>query len=173
MTMCKSALLKKSLLATTLSLLLTTPLLSQAVELVEVVGDYQIVKVVSSNVCFAAYNGKSTNDKEITFATYKTKAGERWQVAGYVDQENVTTKSDFLSMSFDDEVVLFRSIEFSNGQFVLPFTEDNELEKFTQRVESKKTLALSLKAQDDTIVIDLPELNKAREAMENCLAGIN
>lgn len=167
------AIIKSSLLATTFSVLIATPLLSQAVELVEVVGDYQIVKVVSSNVCFAAYNGKSTNEKEITFAIYKTKAGDRWQVAGYVDQKNAGAKGDFLNISFDDETVLFRSIDFSNGKFVLPFTEDTELESFTKRVDTKNTLVLSLKELDDSIVIDLPELRKAREAMENCLAAIN
>lgn len=173
MTISNPAMIKNSLLATTFSLLLATPLLSQAVELVEMVGDYQIVKVVSSNVCFAAYNGKSTNEKEITFAIYKTKAGDRWQVAGYVDQEKVTAKGDLLSISFDGETVLSRSIEFSKGKFILPFTEDTELENFTQLVESKNTLVLSLKDLDDTIVIALPELEKAREAMDNCLAGIN
>ena len=82
MTTCKSRLIKNSFLATTLSLSLTIPMLAQAVELVEMVGDYQIVKVVSSKVCFAAYNGKSAKDKDVTFATYKTKYGDRWQVAG-------------------------------------------------------------------------------------------
>ena len=172
MTTCKSRLIKNSFLATTLSLSLTTPMLAQAVELVEMVGDYQIVKVVSSKVCFAAYNGKSAKDKDVTFATYKTKYGDRWQVAGYVDYEKLNTKGDLLTLSFDEQRIFSRGIEFSKGKFALPFTEDADLENFTKLVESKKTLELSLRNLDDTIVITLPELGKAREAMDKCLEGI-
>ena len=172
MTICKSERLKSSLLATTFSLALATPMLSQAVELVEMVGDYQIVKVVSSKVCFAAYNGKSAKDKKVTFATYKTKDGDRWQVAGYVDYEKLSTKGDLLTLSFDKQRIFSRGIEFSKGKFALPFTEDADLENFTKLVESKKTLELSLKNLDDTIVITLAELGKAREAIDKCLDGI-
>lgn len=172
MTICKSERLKSSLLATTFSLALATPMLSQAVELVEMVGDYQIVKVVSSKVCFAAYNGKSAKDKKVTFATYKTKDGDRWQVAGYVDHEKLSTKGDLLTLSFDKQRIFSRGIEFSKGKFALPFTEDADLENFTKLVESKKTLELSLKNLDDTIVITLAELGKAREAIDKCLDGI-
>ena len=172
MTTCKSRLIKNSFLATTLSLSLTIPMLAQAVELVEMVGDYQIVKVVSSKVCFAAYNGKSAKDKDVTFATYKTKYGDRWQVAGYVDYEKLNAKGDLLTLSFDEQRIFSRGIEFSKGKFALPFTEDADLENFTKLVESKKTLELSLRNLDDTIVITLPELGKAREAMDKCLEGI-
>lgn len=171
MTNCKSGLLKNSLLAATLSLTLATPMLSQAVELVEMVGDYQIVKVASSKVCFAAFNGKSAKDKKVTFATYKTKDGDRWQVAGYVDHEKLSSKGDLLTLSFDKQRIFTRGIEFSKGKFALPFTEDADLENFTKLVESKETMELSLRNLDDSIVITLPELGKAREAMDKCLDG--
>jgi hypothetical protein len=171
MTTCKFGLLKNSLLATTFSLTLAIPMLAQAVELVEMVGDYQIVKVASSKVCFAAYNGKSTKDKDVTFATYKTKDGDRWQVAGYVDHEKLNTKGDLLTLSFNKQRIFTRGIEFSKGKFALPFTEDADLENFTKLVESKETMELSLRNLDDSIVITLPELGKAREAMDKCLDG--
>ena len=164
--------LKNSLLATTFSLLLATPIVSQAVELIDTVGDYQIVKVLSSSVCFAAYNGNSENDIKITYATYKTKAGDHWQVAGYVDQDAITSTGDLLSVSFDKEPLFARGIEFSNGKFAIPLTADGELTLFTELVESKQTLELSLKGHNDSIVIDLTELRKAREAIDSCLAGI-
>lgn len=170
--MTKSALIKNSLLTTTFSLLMATPLLSQAVELVEMVGDYQIVKVVSSKVCFAAYNGKSLRDKDVTFATYKTKYGDRWQVAGYVDHESLKAKGDLLSLSFDKKHLFSRGVEFSKGKFALPFTEDEDLKNYTALVESKTTLELTLRNLDDSIVITLSELGKAREAVDKCLSGI-
>jgi len=172
MTICKSRLAKSSLLTTVFSLFLTVPVVSQAVELVEMVGDYQIVKVVSSKVCFAAYNGKSTKDAKVTFATYKTKYGDRWQVAGYVDHEKLKTKGDLLSISFDKKHLFARGVEFSKGKFALPFTEDDDLKNYTKLVESKKTLELTLKNLDDSIVIELSELAKAKKAMESCLDSI-
>lgn len=171
MTTFKIKLLKTSLLTTTFSLFLAAPSLSQAVELVEIVGDYQIVKVASSKVCFATYNGKSTKDKNVTFATYKTKSGDRWQVAGYVDHQSLTAKGDLLSLSFDNEHLFSRGVEFSKGKFALPFTEDVDLKNYTDLVASKKTLELKMRNLDDTIVITLPELNKAKQAMDKCLDG--
>lgn len=172
MTTRKSAFIKNGLLTAAFSLSMVTPLLSQAVELVEMVGDYQIVKVVSSKVCFAAYNGKSIKDKAVTFATYKTKYGDRWQVAGYVDHEKLKTKGDLLSISFDKEHLFSRGVEFSKGKFALPFTEDADLKNYTALVESKQTLELTLRNLDDSIVISLSELAKAREAVDKCLEGI-
>lgn len=172
MTMRQSELTKVSLLATTFSLLLAAPFAAQAVELVETVGDYQIVKVESSKVCFAAYNGKSLKDKKVTFATYKTKYGDRWQVAGYVDHEKLNKKGDLLSISFDKEHLFSRGVEFSKGKFALPFTEDADLENYTKLLGTKKTLELTLKNLDDSIVITLPELSKAKAAIETCLEGI-
>ena len=168
----QSKLFKSSLLAATFSALLATPLLAQAVELVDTVGDYQIVKVESSKVCYAAYNGKSLKDKKVTFATYKMKSGDRWQVAGYVDYEALTKKGDLLSISFDKEHVLSRGVEFSKGKFALPFTEDADLENYTKLIETKKTLELTLRYLDDSIVISLPELAEAKVAIEKCLDGI-
>ena len=164
--------LKNSLLATTLTLSMAAPALTQAVELVEMIGDYQIVKVISSKVCFAAYNGKSAKGEDVTFATYKTKYGDRWQVAGYVDFEKLKTKGDLLTLSFDEQRVFARGVEFSKGKFALPFTEDDDLKNYTKLVESKSTLELSLRNLNDTIVIKLPELGKAREAIDKCLEGI-
>lgn len=172
MTTRKPTLIKNSLLATVFPLLLTTPIVSQAMELVEMVGDYQIVKVETSSVCFAAYNGKSAKQKDVTFATYKTTSGDRWQVAGYVDQENISAKGDLLNISFDNVNLFSRGIEFSGGKFALPFFEDKDLKAYTQLVESKKTLKLAFKNLDDSIVIDLTELGKARNAMDKCLAEI-
>ena len=171
MTMRKTGLVKNSLLISTLSLFLA-PAFSHAVELVEQVGDYQIVKVESSKVCFATYNGKSSKDKKVSFATYKTKYGDRWQVAGYVDHETLKAKGDLLSLSFDNEHLFSRGVEFSKGKFALTFTEDDDLKNFTKLVETKATLELKLRNMDDTIVITLPELAKARAAIDKCLEGI-
>ncbi|MDB4223909.1 hypothetical protein N9850_09060 [Granulosicoccus sp.] len=54
----------------------------------------------------------------------------------------------------------------------IPFFEDKDLKAYTQLVESKKTLKLAFKNLDDSIVIDLTELGKARNAMDKCLAEI-
>ena len=172
MTMHKYELIKTCLLSTTLSILLAAPFTAQAVELVETVGDYQIVKVEKSKVCFATYNGKSLKDKRVSFATYKTKYGDRWQVAGYVDHEKLSTKGDLLSISFDKEHLFSRGVEFSKGKFALPFTEDEDLENYTKLLDTKKTLELTLRNLEDSIVITLPELAKAKAAMDTCLEGI-
>jgi len=168
----KYELIKTCLLSTTLSILLAAPFTAQAVELVETVGDYQIVKVEKSKVCFATYNGKSLKDKRVSFATYKTKYGDRWQVAGYVDHEKLSTKGDLLSISFDKEHLFSRGVEFSKGKFALPFTEDEDLENYTKLLDTKKTLELTLRNLEDSIVITLPELAKAKAAMDTCLEGI-
>ena len=69
----------KHQLLTTLctALWLTAPAFAQSVELVETAGDYQIMRVVASKVCYAVYNGKSADGSNVTFATYKTSDGDR------------------------------------------------------------------------------------------------
>ena len=160
---------RNCLSAALLSASLILPAASHAVELIETIGDYQIVKVASSKVCFATYNGKSTKGKNASFATFKTIYGERWQVAGFVDHEELKANGELLSLSFDKQHIFSRGVEFSKGKFALPFTEDDDLENYTKLIESKTTMELTLRNLDDSIVVELSELGKARAAMDKCL----
>lgn len=154
------------------AILLTAPLSTQAVELVEKIGDFQIARVASSKVCFAVLNTKSTKGADVTFATYKTKSGDRWQVAGFIKDEEITLKGDLLSLRFDNEHLMARGVEFSKGDFALPFTEDSDLEAYDAYVAEKIKMELRLKNLEDGIIVPLPELRKANEAVDNCLADI-
>lgn len=154
------------------ALTLTIPLTTHALELVEKVENFQIARVISSKVCFAVLNTTSTKGAEVSFATYKTKSGDRWQVAGFVKDEAITIKGDLLSIRFDDEHLMARGIEFSKGDFALPFTEKSDLEAFDSHIAEKNTMELQLKMLDDGITVPLPELRKAKEAINNCLKAI-
>lgn len=160
------------ILSTITAILLTAPLTTQAIELVEKVGDFQIARVTSSKVCFAVLNTQSTKGADVTFATYKTKSGDRWQVAGFVKDEEITIKGDLLSIRFDDEHLMARGVEFSKGDFALPFTEDSDLEIFDKQVSEKEKMELRFRKLEDGIVVPLPELRKAKDAIDTCLANI-
>jgi len=150
-----------------------TPTLAQSVEIVETLGDYQIMRVIQSKVCFAVYNGKSADGSDVTFATYKTKDGDRWQVVGYVDDnKTAATKGDLLTIRFDDKLALSRAVDFSRGDFALPFTEDKDLQGFDTGVTNAANLSFHLKNLNDTITLDLVGLRIAKTGVDSCLEGI-
>jgi len=162
-----------SKIASVITLSITaSPTLAQSVEVVETLDNYQIMRVVQSKVCFAVYNGKSADGSDVTFATYKTKDGDRWQVVGYVDENHVTVKGDLLTIRFDDKPALSRAIDFSRGDFALPFTEDKDLQGFDTGVANAANLSFHLKNLNDTITLDLAELRTAKTGIDNCLEGI-
>ncbi len=150
----------------------TTPALAQSVDVVETLDNYKIMRVVSSKVCFAVYNGKSEDGSDVTFATYKTKDGDRWQVVGYVDDNHVTVKGDLLTIRFDDKPVLSRAVDFSRGDFALPFTEDKDLQGFDTGVANAVKLSFHLKNLNDAITLDLAGLRTAKTGVDSCLEGI-
>lgn len=150
-----------------------SPLSVHAVELVEKIDKFQIARVASSKVCFAVLNTQSTKGAEVTFATYKTTEGDRWQVAGFVKDKDITIKGDLLSIRFDDEHLMARGVEFSKGDFALPFTEKNELEAFDTNIAEKASMELRLKRLDDGIVVPLEPLREAKEAIDRCLVDIS
>lgn len=152
--------------------LVTTPALAQSVEVVETLDDYKIMRVAQSKVCFAVYNGKSADGSDVTFATYKTKDGDRWQVVGYVDDNHVTAKGDLLTIQFDGKPVLSRAVDFSRGDFALPFTEDKDLAGFDAGVANASELSFQLKNLNDTITLDLADLRTAKSGVDSCLEGI-
>ncbi len=145
---------------------------AQSIEAVETVGDYQIMRVAASKVCFAVYNGKSADGSDVTYATYKTKSGDRWQVVGYVDDTKVTAPDDLLTIRFDGKLSNARTIGISRGDFALPFTEDKELADFDAGVATAEQVTFHLKNLNDTIAIDLPALRTAKSSVETCLEGI-
>jgi len=157
----------KHQLLTTLctALWLTAPAFAQSVELVETAGDYQIMRVVASKVCYAVYNGKSADGSNVTFATYKTSDGDRWQIVGYVDDKKITTNSDLLTIQFDGQTTLIRTVDISRGDYALPFAEDNELEMFDAGIEAATKLSFNLKNLGDAITLDLAALRAACEVV--------
>lgn len=160
-------------ISASITLLLTPPALAQSVKPVETQGDYQIMRVVKSKVCFAVYNGQSADGSDVTFATYKTKDGDRWQVVGYVDDhKTAATKGDLLTIRFDGKTVLSRGVDFSRGDFALPFTEDKDLQGFDAGVANGSSLSFQLKNLNDTITIDLAGLRAAKASVDSCLKDI-
>ncbi len=153
--------------------LIAAPTLAQSVEIVETLDDYKIMRVVQSKVCFAVYNGKSADGSDVTFATYKTKDGDRWQVVGYVDDEKTAaTKGDLLTIQFDGKPTLARAVQFSRGDFALPFTEDKDLQDFDAGVANANKLSFQLKNLNDTITLDLDDLRTAKTGVDSCLENI-
>ncbi|MEK6205787.1 MAG: hypothetical protein N2B02_09200 [Amylibacter sp.] len=153
--------------------LIAAPTLAQSVEVVDTLDVYKIMRVVQSKVCFAVYNGKSADGSDVTYATYKTKEGDRWQVVGYVDDEKTTTtKGDLLTIQFDGKPVLARAVQFSRGDFALPFTEDKDLQDFDAGVANANKLSFQLKNLNDTITLDLVALRIAKTSVDSCLEAI-
>lgn len=154
------------------TLLFSPPTLAQSLEVVESIGDYKIMRVAQSKVCFAVYSGQSADGADVTFATYKTKDGDRWQVVGYVDDTKVGDKGDLLTIRFDDQPVLSRAVDFSRGDFALPFTEDVDLKGFDAGVANASELSFHLKNLNDAITIDLTGLRTAKTGVDACLESI-
>lgn len=148
------------------------PLQAQGIEMVEQSGDFLISRVVASKVCFGVVAVKSDKGEAATYATYKTTQGDRWQVAGFVDDTVITPKEAELWITFDGAMNLRRLIGFSKGDFVLPITTEEELAGFDSYVENATQMTLKLVDMDDAIHVDLAGLRDARAAIDTCLEGI-
>ena len=164
--------LMKKIVTTTLISCVAMPSLAQNVEVFEKADNYNVMQVPESQVCFAVYAGQSEGGSDFTFASYKTKDNDRWQVAGYVDDNKITTKSDLLFIKFDDRNLMARAVDFSRSDFVLPFTEDNDLKGFDAGVTTAKTMSLVFKNNKDTMNIDLDIIRAARGSVDKCLDDI-
>jgi len=143
----------------------------QAMEIFETIGDSQITKVASSNVCWATINTKSANGTNSFFATYKLKNGDRWQVAGHSGLR-VKQTNDILTIKFDEEPYLIRDLQLVNNTSPLPFTEDNDLTGFDERVATAKQVTFEYIRLKDSISVDLDTLRAAKASMERCLDTI-
>lgn len=154
------------------TILLTAPVHAQSLEPVETLGDYEILRVTASKVCFAVYKGKSANELDITYATFKTKSGDRWQVLSYVYDEKLKALGDLLTIRFDGKLTLSRAVEISRGDLILPFTEDEELADFDAGVAAADEVTFQLKNLNDTITVDLPALRTAKAGIDACLEAI-
>ena len=145
---------------------------AQSLEIVGKSGDYQISRVAASNVCFAVLNLASDNGADASYATFETLGGDRWQVAGYVDDDAVSLAEDDLQITFDGTVQLRRTVEFSKGDFVLPFTSDEELSGFDSYVKNATEMKLNLIKQGDAVTVELDGLRAARAALGTCLEAL-
>jgi hypothetical protein len=152
--------------------LIATPTFAQSVEIAETFGDYQIMRVAESKVCFAVYNGKSADGSDVTYATYKTKKGDRWQIVGYVDDEKVKANGDLLTIRFDGKLSSARAVDISRGDFALPFTEDKDLADFDAGVATADEVTFKLKNLNDIITVALPALRTAKASVDTCLESI-
>jgi len=150
----------------------TLPALAQNVEVFEKTETYNVMQVATSKVCFSVYAGKSEDGSDFTFASYKTLDNDRWQVAGYTDDDKITSKSDLLFIKFDGRNLMARAVDFSRSDFVLPFTEDNDLKGFDAGVTTAKTMSFVFKNTQDTMNIDLDIIRKARTSVDACLDGL-
>ncbi len=164
--------LAKTLVTSAILSCFVVPALAQNVEVFEKTENYNVMKVTESKVCFSVYAGASEDGSGFTFASYKTKSNDRWQVAGYVDDNKITSKSDLLYIKFDDRNLMARAVDFSRSDFVLPFTEDNDLKGFDAGVTTAKIMSFSFKNTKDTMNINLDEIRAARASVDTCLEGI-
>ena len=158
----------KTILATLTCFVFSTPAVSQVVP-IETVAGYKIARVESSEVCFAVTNLRSTQNANIAFSYYHAKTGQRWQVGGYISSLIHPEPDDVLTITFDDDLKLTRPIEFSDGDFMVPFQALAELEAFERDVENSDMLIFGLK--EDSIEIDLRKYRKAIAAVIKCVVN--
>lgn len=151
---------------------LSAPAMAQNLEIVGQSGDYQISRVAASKVCFAVLNLNSDTGRGASYATFKTTQGDRWQVAGFVDDDVVTPEQAELWITFDGAIQMRRKIGFSKGDFVLPFTTDEELAGFDSYVENANLMTLKLIEMKDEINVDMDGLRAARTELDTCLEGM-
>ena len=159
--------------ATLCSFIFGQPMVAQEnkMEIFETINGAQVTKVASSNVCFATINTKSANGTDSFFATYKLKNGDRWQVAGHSGLR-VAQTNDILTIKFDNEPFLIRDLQLVNNTSPLPFTEDNDLTGFDERVATGKQVTFDYIRLKDSISIDLDTLRAAKDSMDRCLETI-
>ncbi len=162
----------KTILTTAILSCVALPSFAQNVEVFETSDDYNVMQVKASEVCFAVHAGKSEDGSDFTYATYKTLGNDRWQVAGYTDDTKITSKSDLLFIKFDGRNLMARAVDFSRSDFVLPFTEDNDLKGFDAGVTTAETMSFVFKNTQDTMNIDLDIIRAARASIETCLEGM-
>ncbi|EBA04567.1 hypothetical protein RB2150_10796 [Rhodobacteraceae bacterium HTCC2150] len=134
------------------------------------VAGFEIARIVSADVCFAVTNFSSANGKDMVFSYYRAKSEQRWQVGGYLKPEDHTASTDTLAIVFDGEVMLSRDIELTDGDFILPFENVQELLAYEQKVENGTTLTFNL--SDDSFEVDLAKFRDAIDATLSCIAEI-
>ncbi len=162
----------KTIVTSTLISCVALPVAAQNVEVFEKAENYNVMQVKASKVCFAVHASQSEDGSDFTYATYKTLDNDRWQVAGYTDDNKITSKSDLLFIKFDGRNLMARAVDFSRSDFVLPFTEDNDLKGFDAGVTTAQTMSFVFKNTNDTMNIDLDVIRAARASIDTCLDGI-
>lgn len=155
-----------NLAPTLAAVLLTAPAMADVIPF-ETVAGYKIAHVTSADVCFAVSNLKSEKGLDMAYSYYRKKSGQRWQVAGYLSALDHPATTDELTIDFDGDDKLTRTVEFRDGDFMVPFEALAELQAFEADVEAGEILTYEL--TDDAFSLPLSNLRAAIDGVIRCL----
>lgn len=149
---------------------MTTPATAQVSPYAEVAG-YNIARVESSAVCFAAVQLPSENGDDMLYTYYQAQAGQRWHVAGYVEDGVLTMPAVSVSVSIDGVETLLRDTETRDGDFMLPFEALAEIQGHEKLVETGDAMVIAL-GDTDSLTVPLGDYRAALGAVQTCLNQI-
>lgn len=152
--------------AVALFLLWAAPAAAQIVPFTDVAG-YNVARVTGQNLCVAATDLRSQSGRGMVYSYYQTMAGQRWHVAGYASNEQLTDGEAAVVVSIDGEVTLDRVTEARDGDFMLPFATLAEIEGHEARVRDGSVMRIAING--DHLDVPLAEYRAALAALTACL----
>lgn len=153
------------------ALIMATPSNAQIVPYAEIAG-YQIARIESQNVCFAATEISSDAGHLMVYSYYQSKTGQRWHVAGYALENQLSGNRVAMRVTIDGTVTLERETETREGDFMLPFETLPEIEGHEALVKTGETLNITLNGDADALSLPLSDYRAALGAIATCLNSL-
>jgi len=151
--------------------LMATPAVAQIMPVADVAG-YQVARIGSQNVCFAAAELKSDGGSGVIYGYYTNNTGQRWHTFSYSTDAKLPNGALPVLVTVDGETTLERDTVAQNGDFMLPFEVRAEIENHEARVAEGDEMVVSILGGEDTLSIDLEDYRAALGAIETCLAAM-
>ena len=163
--------MKAHLLITAAALALAATTATGQIVPVAEVGPYRIMQVEDNEVCFAAIELLSANQKPMIYSYYETTQGQRWNVAGFASEMEIEDGQRTITVTIDGTDTISRETETRGGDFLLPFEALEEIEAHEALVQTGLTMTIAVDDYD-TVDIGLNDLRLALSATTDCLAGL-
>ena len=163
--------MKAHLLITAAALALAATTATGQIVPVAEVGPYRIMQVEDNEVCFAAIELLSANQKPMIYSYYETTQGQRWNVAGFASEMEIEDGQRTITVTIDGTETISRETETRGGDFLLPFEALEEIEAHEALVQTGLTMTIAVDDYD-TVDIGLNDLRLALSATTDCLAGL-
>ena len=136
------------------------------------VGEYNIAHVISGALCYAVLQQKSVGGEPMIYTYYETKIGQRWHVLGYADPQKITDASVNITIDIDDTETLKRETPTSDGDFMFPFANLDEIQAHEALIETGAVKSIAIAETGDTFEIQLEQHRAALSGLQDCLATI-